>query len=352
MNIVYTINGEGMGHASRSSVVIDHLLAKGHHIAIFSAGRRPLAYLRERFGNVAEVMGLHMVYRENKVFRIRTAFRVLANIKEFRKDFATIRRSLVGFRPHAVITDFDFHGKIVATMFHVPIISIDNVQFITQAHFRVLPEDFVNYEINYLIAKMMVPHADYCFVTTFARAKPREGMKPIFVPPLLRQKVLATRPRQGQHILVYQTSDSYTKLLPILAQSKEQFVVYNAAPTVKARNITAKEFNEDAFIQDIATSKAVITSGGFNVITEALYFKKPILSIPIRNFFEQKLNALLLQEEGLGLMVKRLSKVSLQEFINRIGSFGTARPVKFDNTILFNKLDEVLAKLQKRDASR
>ena len=35
MNILYGVPGEGMGHATRSKVVIDHLLKKGHELYVF-----------------------------------------------------------------------------------------------------------------------------------------------------------------------------------------------------------------------------------------------------------------------------------------------------------------------------
>ncbi len=349
MNIVYTINGEGMGHASRSSVVIDYLLSKGHTVTIFSAGVQPVRFLREKFGSVAEVMGFHMVYRENKVDRMRTAFRFMNNLSDLRKDMQTIRRSLATTQPDLVITDFDMHGQIVSSLYKVPIISIDNIQLLNYTTVKTEAKDFVDYELNVLVAKMMVPHADFYFITTFEPEmllNKHRKKQVFFVPPLLRSKVLRQAPSQGEYILVYQTADSYSKLLPLLAQTKQNYHVYNSQHRSISKNIICKPFNEDAFIADLASAKAVITNGGFNVITEALYFQKPILSIPIANHFEQKLNSMLLTQLGLGLSAPKLTGTVLNTFLHETKKLAESPArIHFDNTILFRKLESVMHSL-------
>lgn len=350
MNIVYTINGEGMGHASRSSVVIDHLLSRGHRVAIFSAGEQPLRFLRAKYENVAKVMGLHMVYRNNKVHRFRTALRVLINMPEVRSDVALIRNSLESFKPEVVITDFDFHGQLISRMFHIPIMSIDNIQFLRFAKLQTHLEDFIDYEVNLLIARMMVPRADYYFVTSFLPAKLRntaQRKKVFFIPPLLRKKIIQQKPTVGEHLLVYQTSDSYLQLLSVLAQTREQYIVYNCQKRLRSSNITYKEFDEDSFITDLASAKAIITNGGFTVISESLYYRKPVLSIPIRNHYEQKLNGYMVEQGGFGRMTMRLSKLVLEDFLSHLDTYRErAALLQFDPSEFLKRLDPVLLELQ------
>lgn len=47
-------------------------------------------------------------------------------------------------------------------------------------------------------------------------------------------------------------------------------------------NLQFKNFNEDEFYRDLASCRAVITNGGFSLMTEALYLQKPILSVPVK----------------------------------------------------------------------
>lgn len=335
MNIVYTINGEGMGHATRASVVIEYLKKRGHTVFLFASGSLPLMYLREKFGEVTEVTGLHMVYQENSVKRLQTGLKALSKMKSFKADIAIMRSALQKNPPDIVITDFDFHGGIAARMFKVPLVSIDNIQFITKSKFYIPSEDYIDYELNYLIAKFMVPRADHFFITTFSKP---EAMKRVdasrvsFVPPLLRSSVLETKPMVGTEILVYQTSTSYKALTSILEGIDESFILYNVSQPAQSQNIRSKAFSEAEFIRDLASAKAVIVNGGFTVITESLYFKKPILSVPIRNHFEQRLNALLLEKEGLGVGVKYLSKKVIIDFLSRLEELRSRGEfVAFDN---------------------
>ncbi|HTN84050.1 MAG TPA: glycosyltransferase family protein, partial [Sorangium sp.] len=71
MKILYGVVGEGMGHAMRSRVVIEHLLAQGHELEIMASGRAT-DFLSKRFAGVNRIHGLHMIYEENRVRRGKT----------------------------------------------------------------------------------------------------------------------------------------------------------------------------------------------------------------------------------------------------------------------------------------
>jgi uncharacterized protein (TIGR00661 family) len=82
------------------------------------------------------------------------------------------------------------------------------------------------------------------------------------------------------------------------------------------RNITAEEvegnlryqpFSEDKFIDDLASSRAVIAGGGFTLMGEAVYLQKPMLAVPLARQFEQVLNARYLEHEGYGRAADTLS---------------------------------------------
>ncbi len=65
MKILYGVVGEGMGHATRSRVVLEHL-AKHHEVHIVVSGRAS-DYLTKRFENVHEIWGLTINYDGNSV---------------------------------------------------------------------------------------------------------------------------------------------------------------------------------------------------------------------------------------------------------------------------------------------
>jgi uncharacterized protein (TIGR00661 family) len=65
-------------------------------------------------------------------------------------------------------------------------------------------------------------------------------------------------------------------------------------------NLCYKPFSEAAFIEDLASARGVIAGGGFTLMGEAVYLRKPMLAVPIRGQFEQVLNARYLQKLGYG----------------------------------------------------
>ncbi|MEZ4256819.1 MAG: glycosyltransferase family protein, partial [Polyangiales bacterium] len=66
MRILYGVVGEGMGHAMRSRVVIEHLLRAEHEVEVV-ASQRAVDYLRRYFPEVHRIHGLHMVTEDNRV---------------------------------------------------------------------------------------------------------------------------------------------------------------------------------------------------------------------------------------------------------------------------------------------
>ena len=66
MKLLYGVVGEGMGHAVRSRVVLEHLLARGHEIEIMASGRAA-DFLAARFRGVRRIHGFHIVYGENQM---------------------------------------------------------------------------------------------------------------------------------------------------------------------------------------------------------------------------------------------------------------------------------------------
>ena len=67
MRILYGVVGEGMGHAMRSRVVLDHLVGQGHEIQIMASGRASdFLDVRDRSGIAQVVLNMRPVWRRRR----------------------------------------------------------------------------------------------------------------------------------------------------------------------------------------------------------------------------------------------------------------------------------------------
>lgn len=70
-----------------------------------------------------------------------------------------------------------------------------------------------------------------------------------------------------------------------------------------------KTFSKEGFLDDLASSKAVMATAGFTLMTESFYYRKPFMALPMKGQFEQEINGILMTELGYG---KNLT-ISIQE---------------------------------------
>lgn len=313
MKILYGVVGEGMGHAMRSRVILEHLVAQEHEVEIMASGRA-VDFLSKRFEDVNKIHGLHMIYEENRVRRAKTLWsNVVTGAIGVPKNIAAYFDLITSFQPEAVISDFESWTYLYAKTHRLPILSIDNMQIINRTK---LPEEILEgheaeFQVTKAFIKSKLPWCDEYFITTFFRPPIRKERTRLF-PPILRPEILAAERRNGDHLLVYTTGEGNEQIKESLAQSGIECRIYgmrrDLAEEQVEGNLRFQPFSEDKFIDDLASCKAVIAGGGFTLMGEAVYLRKPMLAIPLAGQFEQILNARYLKLEGYGSYAERLDE--------------------------------------------
>jgi uncharacterized protein (TIGR00661 family) len=348
MRILYGVVGEGMGHATRSCVILRHLAAT-HDVQIVVSGRAH-GFLRQSFPSleVHEIAGLNMVYEDNAVQRRRTALDFLKKLPGFAENFETMTRLSEGFRPELVVSDFESFAYLYAKKHDLPVLSIDNMQIINRCALDVaIPEEEVaSFQMAKTIVKAKLPHCDHYLITTFFFPPTRKERTSLF-PPILRDGVLDAERSVGEHVLVYQTSDTFHDLVPTLQRLPGKFVVYGLKRDEELGNVTLKGFSEAGFVRDLASARAVLAGGGFSLMGEAVYLGKPMLSVPLKGQFEQTLNALYLQKLGYGEYHRELSERAIAQFLERAPDYArnVAAHQQDRNRAILTKLDELIAEI-------
>jgi len=348
MNILYGVPGEGMGHATRSKVVIDFLL-KHHNVQVVSSARA-YQFLAKSFPqNVHEIKGLHFAYKNAQVSKLGT---FMLNLKSaptnLLHNFSKYLLIDKNFKPDIVISDFESFTNFFAKQHRIPMLSIDNMQVMDRCTLDIeIPTDERN---NYKLAKSIVnakvPGCRHYFVSSFFNAEIRKTNTTI-VPPIVRDAIQQAKPSRGNHVLVYQTSSSLSGMKQILHGIKDlNFYVYGFNRDERDENVIFKTFSEEGFVNDLASAAAVIANGGFSFISEAVFMKKPILSFPLKNQFEQFMNAAYIQKLGYGRHFDDLSADAVKAFLYDL-EFFTDNLSKYDqdgNKVLFSLVEMELKK--------
>lgn len=359
MRILYGVVGEGMGHATRSRVVIEHLLQQGHEVQIVVSGRAH-DMLQKHFAHVHKIHGLHMVYEDNEIKKTRTFF---SNVSEtffpdswreglpgnIRQYFSLLEKEM----PDVVISDFESFSYWFGRAHGLPIISIDNMQIIARCRHDddVFDADPAAFLLAKGIVKAKLPGCRRYFVSTFFYP-PVKKDRTTLVPPILRPEVLAATPSHGEHVLVYQSGEGAESVETALKAFPEQtFLVYGMRRGIAGEetddNLRHQPFSETKFVEHLASAKAVIAGGGFSLLSEAVYLRKPVLSVPLEGQFEQTLNALYLEKLGYGLHRKEIRAADVEELLLRAPAFSRAlQDYQQDgNRTLFALLDAELASI-------
>lgn len=346
MNILYGVPGEGMGHATRSKVVIDYLLVKGHDVCIVSSSRA-FQFLDKAFpGRAIEIKGFHFAYKNAEISKTAT---FLSNLKSAGKNlvYNTGKKHLIekNFSPDVIISDFESFSYFFAKEHRLPVISIDNMQVMDRCILDIaISKEKRNYLLAKNIVKAKVPGCHHYFISSFFDAAIRKKNTEI-VPPIVREAIQKATVSKGKHMVMYQTSSSLKTVKEVLQQiPQETFYVYGMNLDEADGNVIFKPFSETGFINDLASAKAVIANGGFSFISEAVYLKKPVYSFPIHHQFEQWMNAAYIDKLGYGRHFNNLSADQLKAFIYDLPSFEKklSSYSQNGNEVLFKALDLLL----------
>jgi len=354
MKILYGVVGEGMGHATRSRVILDHL-TRHHDVHIVVSGRAR-DYLAKHFENVHNIWGFTIKYEGNSVKKWQT---VLQNLKgavtgwpqNVKKYFELVD----AFHPDVVVSDFETFSYLFAKNHFLPVISVDNMQIINRCKHdaSLLAGHEDAFEMTRSIVKSKLPGAFHYIITTFFYPELRKD-RTTLAPSILRPDILEAKSEPGEHLLVYQTSTTNQALVEGLKASGLPCRVYGMRRDLTADavegNLTFRPFSEKGFIDDLRTARAVVAGGGYTLMSEAVYLHKPMLSLPVEGQFEQVLNALYLEKLGYGMYAKALDAGVLSEFLSRVPKCAEALKgySQDGNARLIAALDEQLEKAYAR----
>lgn len=347
MKILYGVSGYGYGHCSRASSIIPHLLKQGHEVKIMTYGK-PIDILTKKGFDVFPIKGAYIYYRKNKINKPKTLFRAITSLSSNLKNIKKIC-NLMKNKFDLVISDFEPLSSYLSLIYNIPLISIDNQHLLTNCKVKPPKEDFINFQISKLISRLFIPKAYHYIVINFSNLEIKKRFKKntTLVPPIIRPEVINSKPIQGDKVLVY-FSEKNNDNLNLLKKINQKFVVYGYDNKKNEKNIIFHDSGE-RFAKDLAECKAVISTSGFSLISEAIFMKKPLLVLPLHGHFEQQINAIFLKESGFGDYSENLSEEKLSSFLDNLYNYNKKlKNFNIDSKKLMSVLDKLIKDIENK----
>ncbi len=284
MKIFYAIQATGNGHISRAIQLYPYLQKFGS-VDFFLSGNN--ASLNIDLPIKFKSVGCSLHYSKCGGLNYWDIVKNIQPIQMY-KD----AKSLPLKDYDVVINDFDS-----VTSFACKMQKIHSVQFGHQASF--ISEATPRPEKRNLMGEMILKH--------YAPSPKHIGLHfekydSFIHPPIIKDEIINTEPIDLKHITVYLPSfdkDCLEKAFKRLSNIEFHWFLNDIKFKYTEGNITYYPVNQTQFNQSLITCHGIITGGGFETPAEALYLAKKILSIPIRNHYEQECNAAALQKMGV-----------------------------------------------------
>jgi uncharacterized protein (TIGR00661 family) len=338
--ILYGVHGTGHGHAIRALAVARHY---PQHDFLFVSHGEAAALLRREF-RVEECPNPETPVRFH---RVAIDSLVRSNLLLWRRKKHLLRRIehlISRFKPDVALTDYEFFVPLACRNMGVPCLSLDHQHIITTSYHRLPFFQIYSYLITYCAIRLLFSSASHFLVTSFYLPDQRSAHPDAtFAPPLLRQSVIEKEPMDAGHVVAYQGYSTFKQFLPFLRTIQRPVMVYGFDAARTDGNLCFKKYSEDGFLQDLSSCAYVICGGGHSLISEALFFGKPVMSLPIVNAFEQFLNAHYLEKLGYGRMVTGLTPQFniIASFEARLDQFkgNIAESSFYGNNEIFSFLD-------------
>ena len=326
VKILYGVHGYGRGHAVRAQAVLGELSRDCDVLVL--AGDDAYDQLR---GDHRVVRIPVLRYYHNKRGRrsswltIRRNARVVLDLLFAGPAFQMVLREMRRFAPDVVLSDSEGWTHRAARALGIPRISFDHYGIMAYCSLEMSPLDRLICRLESLVYGMLVCEPERIIVTAFYEGRPRRGNVVKVVGPILRPEVRRARPAAGEHLLVY-FSNAPVHFTPHIEESLGKLgcpvKVYGPDREGTAGNIEFCRIANVPFVRDLASCRAVFSTAGNQLISEAIHFGKPLLVMP-EKALEQRLNAQFVHRWEIGMRTRAedVSAELLRGFLDRTDEF-------------------------------
>lgn len=281
MKILYGIQGTGHGHISRARELLPELCRYANIDLLISGYNCKLTLQSDiRYRK----HGISMTYDSQGGISILETLRSLRPIR-----FITDIQSIPVEEYDLVISDYEPVTAWAAKTANVPSLALSHqAAFLSQA----TPRPETRSALAEAILQYFAP-TDYAIGFHF------KAYDSFIEPPIIRSEIQNLSPIQANHITVYLPAFDPSLLTAIFHKLDHcEWHIFSPGCNKyrKSKNVQMHPVSNKIFLESFESCKGVITSAGFEMCAEAMYLGKKLLTIPIRNQYEQVCNAAAMKE--------------------------------------------------------
>lgn len=334
--IFYGLSGEGLGHASRTLAVIDHLPDVDVHVFTYGKAHSYFQKLGYPEDKLHLIDGLMFSYSGGKVDYFKTGCNTIKFYFDgLQENVNKITKLADCLKPDLFISDFEPSISRASKKCRTPLISVDNQHRFAYVDMIDLPTFLRVYGWTCgLAAKILVPNPKHTVISTFHCDLIAAKKKNVSLTNgLLRREVVERPVADNGHILVYLRDSVSDDILRAMMSVTQEVRVYGASDTPIKEFIERKpnfKFIQlgPSFVEDLASCNALIATAGNQLITEARYYGKRCLVVPEPGQYEQSINAFYVERIGMGKQIaaKKIRPNDVEEFVKNFQNTSTALP--------------------------
>lgn len=283
MKILYGINGEGLGHISRSTKIIEELRCAGHTVHIACMNDEVLTK------NDIKIGGVSLKFKNQKIKKLSTIIDFL-NLPI--NKYISLIEGKYGV-VDLVITDFEPITARYARKNKINLISIDNQHRFVKID-KNLPLKYRAYNILLsLLLRVFIGKVNDYIVTCFYPQEDSVGV-------LCKDG----EPADNNFTLVYLKDEFIDKFVSAYPFDDFTYIYCKSPEKFKSKyyhdNLVFCSLDKINFSKMLKNCSRVISNAGNQIAGECVYYNKPITCIPIKGQIEQEINGFYLEFYGLG----------------------------------------------------
>ena len=368
---LFVVQGEGRGHLTQAISLREILEEAGHEIVAIMVGLPtnrtiPSFFFDEISCPIISFENPSLTYSSNKenLSVSKTIWKGISGIGRFSKSIRKIDEIVQTYQPDAIINFYDLLTGIYNFFYRptIPMICVGHQYLLLKKDFIFPKNSAIDKFFLNLNTQITALRATKKLALSFNKRENDEENKITVVPPLLRSaiKKMFSQKSDEPFILVYMTIPAMADRLIKWHQQNPKTVIHCFCDRIQAEdefkceaNLTFHKINGQKFLDKMQQCAGLVTTAGFESVSEAMYLGKPVMMIPVKNHFEQACNALDGSFAGAGIEGKVFN---LTQFIDYLPKYKNISSIfnewqNQDRKLFIKEIEDTIFKKQLKEPS-